>query len=79
MTTCITIHGNEIIDLVSTYPDGIRLSHLAEVVANRYGPSATFHTCSMLSLDLDDLLVFLEAREKLRIVGGVVLSGGAST
>ena len=46
MTDAIAIHGHEIIELVSTHPDGIRLSQLMEIVAERYGRSATFHTCS---------------------------------
>jgi probable metal-binding protein len=68
-----SVHGHEVIDLVAAHPNGIRLSHLAEIVATKYGRSVTFHTCSMMGLDFDDLLVFLEAREKLRIVKGVVI------
>jgi probable metal-binding protein len=77
MTDAIAIHGHEIIDLVSTYPDGIRLSQLMETVADRYGRAATFHTCSALGMDLDGLLAFLEARDKVRIVSGVVFPGGS--
>ena len=72
MTPPVTVHGHEIIDLVSAHPKGIRLSLLTETVSKRFGSSATFHTCSMLGLDLDDLLVFLEAREKVRVIRGVV-------
>ena len=32
MTDGIAIHGHNIIDLISTYPDGIRLSQLMEVL-----------------------------------------------
>jgi probable metal-binding protein len=69
-----TVHGYEIIDLVAANPKGVRLSRLAEIVAAKYGPAVTFHTSSVLGLDFDDLLVFLEAREKLRIVRGVVIA-----
>ncbi len=68
----VVINGHEVIDLVSAHPNGIRLSQLSETVKNRFGASAVFHTCSRLGLDLDDLLVFMEAREKVRIVRGVV-------
>ena len=44
MTATIAIHGHDIIDLVATYPDGIRLSQLMEVVNKRHGRSVTFHT-----------------------------------
>jgi probable metal-binding protein len=77
MTAPIAVHGHEIIDLVSSHPEGIRLSQLAETVVNRFGSSATFHTCSTLGMDLDGLLSFLESRDKVRISNGVVHAGGA--
>ena len=77
MTDAIAIHGHDIIDLVSQYPDGIRLSQLLEVVDERFGKSVTFHTCSSMGMDLDGLLRFLEARDKVRITSGVVYPGGA--
>jgi probable metal-binding protein len=77
MTDAIAIYGHEIIDLVATYPDGIRLSQLMEIVAERYGRMATFHTRSAMGMDLDGLLHFLEARDKVRIVSGVVFPGGS--
>ena len=69
------IHGHDIIDLVATYKDGIRLSQLMEIVSERFGKSATFHTCSAAGMDLDELLHFLEARNKIRITSGVVYPG----
>lgn len=77
MTTPIAVHGQEITDLVAAHPRGIRLSQLVETVTKRFGPAATFHTGSRLGLDLDDLLVFLEARHKLQIVRGVVFPCGS--
>jgi probable metal-binding protein len=38
---------------------------------------ATFHTCSAAGMDLDALLTFLEARDKVRITSGVVYPGGS--
>jgi probable metal-binding protein len=77
MTDAIAIHGHDIIDLVSQYPDGIRLSQLMNVVDERFGKSVTFHTSSSMGMDLDGLLRFLEARDKLRIRSGVVYPGGS--
>jgi probable metal-binding protein len=76
MLAPIAIHGQEIIDLVSAHPDGIRLSQLAETVAKRFGSMAVFHTSCRLGLDLDHLIVSLESRHKLRIVRGVVYPCG---
>jgi probable metal-binding protein len=77
MTDTLAIHGHDIIDLVATYPDGIRLSQLMEVVDERFGKSVTFHTCSAMGMDLDGLLRFLEERDKVRISSGVVYPGGS--
>jgi probable metal-binding protein len=79
MSPSTTVSGLEIIDLVSAHPDGIRLSQLSESVTKRFGASVTFHTSSRLGLDFDDLLVFLEARNKLRIFRGVVFPAKAAT
>jgi probable metal-binding protein len=79
MSPSATVSGLEIIDIVSAHPNGIRLSQLSETVIKRFGASTTFHTSSRLGLDFDDLLVFLEARNKLRIFRGVVFPGGSAT
>jgi probable metal-binding protein len=55
----------------------IRLSQLMEVVNERFGKSVTFHTGSAMGMDLDGLLRFLEARDKVRITSGVVYAGGS--
>lgn len=77
MHDATAIHGYGIIDLVANYPEGIQLSQLMEIVSECYGRSVTFHTCSAMGMDLDDLLAFLEDRDKVRIVAGVVHPGGA--
>lgn len=77
MTEATAIHGHEIVDLIATFPDGIRLSQLMELVGERHGRSVTFHTCSSMGMDLDGLLAFLEARDKVRIKVGVVYPGGS--
>jgi probable metal-binding protein len=76
MATCVAVHGHEIIDLIRSHPNGVRLSELADAVFRRYGSCALFHTSSRLGLDLDDLLVLLEARNQLSIVRGVVYPVG---
>lgn len=77
MNDTIAIHGHDIIDLVSNHPDGIRLGQLMDIVGERYGRNVTFHTCSAAGMDLDGLLHFLEARDKVRIASGVVFPGGS--
>jgi probable metal-binding protein len=77
MTDATAIHGHDIIDLVTTYPDGIRLSQLMDLVGERFGRNVSFHTCSAMGMDLDGLLRFLEERDKVRITSGVVYPGGS--
>ena len=76
MTDAIAIQGNDIIDLVVSYPEGIRLSQLMDVVDERFGKSVTFHSGSAMGMDLDGMLRYLESRDKLRITSGVVYPGG---
>jgi probable metal-binding protein len=77
MFSPIVIDRHEILEIVSTFPEGIRLSQLVENVGVRFGKSATFHTGSRLGMDLDALLASLESREKVRIVRGVVYPAGS--
>lgn len=79
MPDAIAIHGHDIIDLVAKHSGGIRLSQLMEIVGERYGRMATFHTGSAKGMDLDALLRFLEARDKVKILGGVVFPAGSPT
>jgi Protein of unknown function (DUF2492) len=78
MPPTITVSGLEVVDMVSACSCGIRLSQLHETVIKRFGPFVTFHTSSRLGLNFDDLLVFLEARNQLRIFRGVVFPRGAA-
>lgn len=76
MSDTITVHGHEIIDLIASHPGGIRFGQLMETVCERFGRMATFHTCSSAGMNLDELLHFLEARDKVRITSGVIYPGG---
>jgi probable metal-binding protein len=56
---------------------GNNLRQLMGIIGERYGQNVTFHTCSAAGMDLDGLLHFLEARDKVRITSGVVHLGGS--
>jgi probable metal-binding protein len=77
ISPAITVSGLEVIEIVSSFSKGIRLSQLHEAVVKRFGPLARFHTSSRVGLDFDDLLVFLEARHQVRIFKGVVFPRSA--
>lgn len=72
MTESTSIHGHEIIELVTNHPGGIPLSQLTETVSECYGCSPTFHTCSAENMDLESLLVFLQERNKVHVADGLV-------
>ena len=69
------IHGHEIIHLVSSQPDGLSIAQLTETVAKQFGSSPRFFTCSAENLTLDELLAFLNEREKVRLLGDSVYPG----
>lgn len=48
-----------------------------EMVEERFGRMVTFNTGSAAGMNLDGLLRFLEARDKVRITSGVVFPGGS--
>lgn len=72
MKAQITVPGRRVVALVSANPNGIGLKRLAATVAKRFGSSAKFKTGKLPDMDLEDLLVFLEVRDKVRIVRGMV-------
>jgi hypothetical protein len=77
MTNATAIHGHDIINLVATYPDGIRLSQLMEMVDERFGNSVTFHTMLGDGHGPRRPAALSGARDKARITSGVVYSGGS--
>ena len=77
MSPSTIVHSSEIADLISKYPKGIILSELIEIIGKRFGSSSKFQTGSLLGKDIDYLLLFLEARNKVRIVRDVVYPSAA--
>lgn len=76
MTTEQT-HGHEILDLVAANPEGITPADLTSVAAEKFGADALYYTCSAEGLALPTLLEFLIERDKVRMSGGLILSGGS--
>jgi probable metal-binding protein len=66
------VNGHEILDLVSKHPFGIRLGRLHELVAERFGPSVSFHTGCQAGLDLDELMLYFESHDRIEVFGGRV-------
>jgi hypothetical protein len=77
MRTRTFAQSREIIELVSTYQNGISLRQFAELVTERFGYCARFQDGSLIGIDLVDMLALLEGRDELRVISGVVYPCGA--
>lgn len=66
------VNGQEVLELISKQPFGIRLGRLHELVAERYGPSISFHTGCQAGLDLDELMLYFESHDRIGISRGLV-------
>ena len=75
MTNSPAVHGIEIIEIVSSAPNGVPLDQLAAIVAARFGKSATFCTCTTQDMTLEGMLALGVLRRKLTIRNGVVFKG----
>lgn len=75
--TANQIHGHEVINIVSAHPQGISVADLGETLAAQFGEGARFFTCSAENMDLAALLLFLEARDKVRLDGDTIFPGGS--
>jgi len=71
------IHGHEIMELVSKYPEGIATATLTDIVAGEFGTGARFFTCSAENMSLPELLTFLGERDKVLLRDGLVFPGGS--
>jgi hypothetical protein len=69
--------SREIIELVSSYQNGVSLEQFSELVTERFGYCARFQDGSLIGIDLIDLLVLLEGRDEVRVVSGVLFPCGA--
>ena len=76
MSTSLDIHGREVIGIVHSHPGGIWANSLSRLVSERFGAAARFRTSMGAGLDLDELMVYLEARDKIRVTGDMVFPGG---
>ena len=71
------IHGHEIIELVTKYPEGIATGTLADIVSGEFGTGVRFFTCSAENMSLPELLAFLGERDKVQFRDGLVFPGGS--
>jgi len=71
------VSGQEVLEIVSKQPFGIRLGQLHELAAERFGPSVSFHTGCQAGLNLDELILYFETRGDIEISRGLVTTSSS--
>ena len=64
-----SIHGHQVLEMLLASGKARSRASLIEVIEERFGRDARFHTCSAQGMSAADLISFLEARGKLCTVG----------
>ncbi len=59
-----SIHGHEVMEMMMASEKGFTKSSLKKAIYQKFGEAARFHTCSAENMTADELIEFLEAREK---------------
>ena len=70
-------HQSEVLAILESFPEGIRLGHLFEILSDRLGLHPVFHTATSSGLDFDDLVRWLEAEGRIRISRGMAFPSDA--
>ena len=73
------ISGQKIVDIVKDHPRGIKLSYLFAIATRRFGANVSFHTSCLIGLEFEEILIYLEAHERIVITDEVVSPPSAFT
>jgi probable metal-binding protein len=65
------IHGHEVIALIKDANPAIKQDELINTIKENFG-DAKFHTCSVEGMSAEELIEFLESRDKLFFENGEV-------
>jgi probable metal-binding protein len=65
------IHAHEVLHMVGEAADGIMLEDLRTELQQKFGPEVRFTNCADAMFTVDELLVFLQARGKISVNGGL--------
>jgi hypothetical protein len=70
-------HQSEVLAILESFPEGVRLGHLFEILSDRLGLHPVFHTATSSGLDFDDLIRCLEMDGRIRISKGMAFPSDA--
>ena len=64
------IHAHEVMHMMLERSGGFSRESLAQAIVERFGPDATFRSCSASGMDVNAVIDFLESRGKFVALGG---------
>ncbi len=67
-----TYHAHDILNLLIESQQSYTIETLKKEIANSYGADATFYTCKLKDLTIEQLLEFFVAKNKVTIADGIV-------
>ena len=67
-----TYHALDILILLIKSQQPFTIETLKEAIAKNYGAGATFYTCKLKDLTIEQLLEFFVAKNKVTITDGIV-------
>ncbi|GLS82928.1 YecH family metal-binding protein [Paraferrimonas haliotis] len=59
-----SIHGHQVMQYMVELGRPVSKTELAQLLADKFGEQARFHTCSANELDIKGIIAFLEGRGK---------------
>ena len=73
-----TYHAHDILNLLIESQQLYTIETLKVKIANSYGADATFYTCKLKDLTIEQLLEFFVAKNKVTITDGIVTTNIAN-
>ncbi len=70
MTTAISIHAHDVLDLIYENNGKFDTQHLFQAMDDKFGQTATFCSCSAKGMSREELLQFLFMRDKITETNG---------
>ncbi len=59
-----SVHGHQVMELMLSLGRAVSKTELEQLMAERFGEQAKYHTCSASEMDAKQLIAFLEQRGK---------------
>ena len=71
------VHGHEVMRMMSASGEAYTKEALRAAIQERFGEEARFHTCSAENMTADELIAFLESKDKFLFQDGEFTTNAA--